>query len=543
MDNNLRQLMHAKTPPVNDVICKSVAAKHFESLEQYISDVFSSFNKGAPDGVRFVKFEKCSPLEEYHFTTSEKSGKRSFNTARSDIKLYKFYFSFNGKELPPRFVYLPFVDEHGIINLNGTPYLITAIVTDKIISPNKNTVFVRLLRDKVIFKKLLHPVVSNNVTAMESIVYSEIYRQKKIPGKRIEKATRAVTSLAHYLLAKYGLTGTFQRYLGITPIVGTEDINEETYPQSEYVIFGSTGIKPKSFIGRAYSPPKLRIAIRKELVSSEVRSFVAGLYYVIDHFPARFVTPDDLENTKLYMVMLGYIIFKGIFGENKLHKGIEEHFVSLDDYMDNFIKIRLNELGYEVNDFYDLLSLVIKNFNYWLLDTDSLVTMFNKEVSVLYHVLFPITSALFRVNFRLNKLATRKVLTEKEVVDMIHSNIKTGLVYALTKSHVSASSVSYSGDNMVFKLSTTVNVSTVSNNISKAKETDSYLNPRNRIHVSLAYVNGHLTVSKRSERGTGRFNIYATLDDNYTTTVTPPKFKELINRTQELFYNKNPNKL
>jgi hypothetical protein len=211
--------------------------------------------------------------------------------------------------------------------------------------------------------------------------------------------------------------------------------------------------------------------------------------------------------------------------------------------MDNFIKIRLNELGYEVNDFYDLLSLVIKNFNYWLLDTDSLVTMFNKEVSVLYHVLFPITSALFRVNFRLNKLATRKVLTEKEVVDMIHSNIKTGLVYALTKSHVSASSVSYSGDNMVFKLSTTVNVSTVSNNISKAKETDSYLNPRNRIHVSLAYVNGHLTVSKRSERGTGRFNIYATLDDNYTTTVTPPKFKELINRTQELFYNKNPNKL
>jgi hypothetical protein len=69
------------------------------------------------------------------------------------------------------------------------------------------------------------------------------------------------------------------------------------------------------------------------------------------------------------------------------------------------------------------------------------------------------------------------------------------------------------------------------------------MNPRNRIHASIAYVNGHLTVSKRSERGTGLFNVYVRLDETNSTTIVPEESRELINRTQQMFYTKIPNKL
>ena len=45
--------------------------------------------------------------------------------ARSDVYLMKFLFSFNGVELPPRYIYLPFVGEAGTMFLGGSRYLVT----------------------------------------------------------------------------------------------------------------------------------------------------------------------------------------------------------------------------------------------------------------------------------------------------------------------------------------------------------------------------------------------------------------------------------
>lgn len=538
MDISLISLIERETPKTNEVICRSVAAKHFSYLERYIHEVFSSFNEGADNiKVRFERFVKCTPHEEFLFTTAEKSGKRNFNTARSDIKLYKFFFSFNGKELPPRYVFLPFVNDNGFMYLSGTPYLISPIVTDKIISPNKNTVFIRLLRDKVIFNKAVHPVIIGDVLETHTVVFSNVYRQKKKGAKMDERITRAETILVHYLLARHGFKETFSKYLGFVPEYGSlVQINELNYPKSEYTIFRSTGIKPKGFVGKSYTPSQLGLAIRNEYVNNESKAFITSVFYLIDNFPKR-INENEMENKELFMVLLGHIIFKSLYGENKLLTLIEEHFESLAYYMDNYVILKLKELGYDVKNFFDLLAIVVKDFNVWIMDTDRALTMFNKEISILYHSLFAVTSALFRVNFRLNKLATRKPLTEKDVITMIQSNLKTGLVYDLSKSHVSASSVSYSGDNSVFKLTTLINVSTVSNNTKQRSESDGYMNPRNKVHASIAFVNGHLTVSKRSERGTGRLNIYAELDDQYSTTTLNPKFKELYLKTQENFLN------
>ena len=77
--------------------------------------------------------------------------------------------------------------------------------------------------------------------------------------------------------------------------------------------------------------------------------------------------------------------------------------------MDNYVIKKLSELGYMTRNFFELLATVIKEFNNWNMDVDRSLTMFNKEISILYHSLFSITSALFRVNFRLNKLATRNL--------------------------------------------------------------------------------------------------------------------------------------
>ena len=144
-------------------------------------------------------------------------------------------------------------------------------------------------------------------------------------------------------------------------------------------------------------------------------NFVAGLYYVLDHFPSR-INVGNIDYTKNYMALLGHIIFSGHYTEDKLYNNIKEHFTSLDEYMDQSVRDQLTELGYNTENFFDLLAVVVKRFNDWIINgNETIASLYNKELSVLYHVLFPITSGLFSFSFKLNKAATRKTIRKRHL--------------------------------------------------------------------------------------------------------------------------------
>ena len=507
MDRFMMDLVKQSTPLSNPDVMNGLATTHLKYTEEYINAIFISAAKSFPKGLVYIGCETCTPQEEFAETTRAKNNKRTIDIARSDLYLMKYFFKYNDVALPPRYLYLPFVGEAGTLFLGGSRFVVSPVLTDKVISPGKNNVFIRLLRDKVTFERLSHSMLINGRRETTQIIYSAIYR-KSVEIKKMVQTTKAETCLSHYLFAKHGFYNTFEMYAGFKPIVGNAEINTHTYPADTWTICSSAQLKPKTFMGEFYKPTDIYVAIPNTHWNAFTKALVSEFFYTVDHFPSR-INVAHIENKSIWMILLGHIIFSGVYGEGKLFGNIQEHFNSLDEYIDNLIAMQLKELGFECKTFYDLLVIVIKNFNDWVITgSEQTNSLYGKELSILYHMLFEITSAIFRTGFRLNKIASKKELTEKEITTVMNKQLRSGLIYSITRSHVNMSTVSYSGDNKFFKI-TSMMVPQISatNKTVRVKSSKSVADdPSKSIHVSIAEVGSHLYIPKSSPRGDSRIS-------------------------------------
>jgi hypothetical protein len=532
LDRLFARLVDQNIPKVNPVVMKGLACHYMQKADEYVDKVFRSASRSFPPGLEYLGYERCTPREEFIQITRIINNKRMFDLAKSDLYMNKYKFAFNGKPLPDRFIYLPFVGEGGIFNLGGPMYHITPVLSDKVISPGNDSIFVRLLRDKIIFKRCYHSYVVDNVRETTHVIWSQIYRKPKDNSKKVPPTTKANTSIAHYLFAKYGFTKTFEKYCGFVPIVGEEEINTTTYPEDKWVICQSSEIKPKSYIGDFYQATRLRLAIPKDKWNNITKGMVVGFYYVVDHFPSRFQV-NSLDNTTLWIILLGHIVFSGHYGENKLYTSIKEHFSSLDDYVDGIIIEKLKESKYYVDNFYDLLAVIIDNFNNLVLHTEgSNLSMYGKSLEVLYYVLYDINSGIFKVNFKLNKLVSKKPLTEKDVNEAFNKNIRQGAVFGLSSGKIISESVSYSGDHLYFKITSKIteqeNLPGAARGIAKR----SVVGPDKHLDVSMVEAGSVLFLSKSNPTPTTKINPFIHIDLESGTIIPNPKFNAIRQITQ-----------
>lgn len=529
-----KRMIDQHVPHANPAICDGLAETYLPFAEQYIDTVFQSASKSFPQGLVYVGYERCTPTDEFNEITRPKNNKRTYDLARSDLYLVKYHFKFNNVELPPRYIQLPYVTEAGIIHLGGSTFHISPVLTDKVISPGVNSIFVRLLRDKVNFERCNHTLKVDGVRDTTQIVWSKIYR-KPAEVNKTPTTTRAYTCVVHYLLAKYGYSEMFRRFVGFVPVIGEDEITLDKYPKDEWVICESSKVKPKTFIGEFYEPTKLKIAVPRGRWSPLVYSFIAGLFYTIDHFPDR-VKPSFVDHQKHWMVLLGNIIFSGVFGAGKLHEGIREHFSSLDEYVDSIVIMKLKEIGYDIQDFYELLVLILTHFNEWVvMSSENSISMHGKTMEVLYYALFDITASIFKTNFRLNKVATKKQLTPKEIIETMNKHLKTGAIFGLARANIAVASVSYSGDNKYPKLTAVIAQQQSSAGASRGRKTRTVVDASKRVHVTHAESGSLLFLSKSNPTPAVRANLFAKLDISTGTIIPKPEFADLMRRTEQMF--------
>lgn len=534
MNRLFQQLLEENTPKANPAVMEGLATTYMPLGEQYVDHVFRCASSSFPQGLEYVGYERCTPTEEFNEITRLKNNKRTYDLAESNLYLVKYYFKFQGVELPPRYMYLPYVSRGGIIRLGGGCFHISPVLTDKVISPGLNSVFVRLLRDKVNFERCYHSFVVNDVRETIQIVWSRIYRRSS-ESKKMPMTTKANTSVVHYLLAKYGFTGMFEKFCRFKPIIGYEEINEVNYPREEYVICQSSQIKPKTYVGEYYNATKIRVAIPVKHWDGFVQSLVSGFFYVVDHFPDR-IKPDYVDKPSLWMILLGHIIFSGVFGEGKLYDDIKEHFFSLDEYVDSIVVRKLEEIGYHVDDFYDLMALIVKHFDTWVVSaSESMISLYGKTMEVLYYAFYDITSAIFRTNFKLNKLAMKKQLTSKEIIETMNKQLKMGAIYGLTRSNIAVSSVAYSGDNLYPKITSVVAQQQSTSGATRGHRTRTVVDASKCIHTSMVEAGSLLFLSKSNPTPAVRVNMYLNVDLNTGTILPKAKFEKLRYKTDRLF--------
>lgn len=536
MDRELGRLVSLHTPKLNPAIAGGLAVIHMKEVESYVDQVFKSASKGFPPGLVYVGCKRCTEQEEFMETTKKKGPRRQFDVARSDIYMMKYFFRWNGEDLPPRYLSLPFVSDGGFITLGGSRFNISPLLSDRVISVGVSNIFVRLLRDRLTFERMTQHFQINGRRETVQVAWGMIYH-KNAKQKKIRPTIKANCSLMHYLLCKYGFRDTFLKFGHCEPIIGGQDrVNRNTYPEEEgWVICSSEQAKPKGCGRGFYQPTYIQIAVRKEDLTPMVKNMIGGFFYIADHFPSR-IQPEyiGIENERrLWCILLGHILFSSTIQEGKLYDDIYDHLTSLDEYIDGLVSVKLKDIGIEVEDIYKLFAIVIENFNEWLLSaTNKVASMYDKELSILYYVLFDVTSAIFKLYFKL-KAASKKELTAKEIISTFNMTLRSGLIFSLTKNHGEVSTVSSPGDNKAFKITSLLVPQTGSSRASSRKDRQVLDNPAQRLHESVAEVGGYSNLPKAEPSGRSRLNPMVQFNEK-SVIVRNPERMELLDRVGDM---------
>jgi hypothetical protein len=533
MDIGLATLIDRSTPRLNPDICNGLAVSHLKHVEEYVDQIFRAAARGFPEGLTYTGCRRCTPKEEFDIVTKKKSTRRTYDTAKSDLVMMQYFFKYKGEDLEPRCMYLPFVGDGGCIYLGGSRFNISPILSDRVISVGVSNIFVRLLRDRLTFERTSHHYMMDDKRETVQVGHASIYH-KTAKMRKLRPTIKANCTLMHYLLCKYGFTDTFLKFGNCRPIIGEAEINKNIYPEDEWIICASTQVKPKGCGRGFYEPSNVRVAIRRNEMTPIVRNMLGGFFYVVDHFPSR-IRPslEYVDSKRLWMILLGHINFSGSINEGKLYDDINDHITSLDEYLDSLVILKLKDIGIQVDDIYQLFAIIIENFNDWLLAaTDKVASMYDKELSILYYVLYEVSSAIFKLYFKL-KAASKKELTVKEITTTMNMTLRTGLVFSMTRNHGEVSSISSSGDNKAFKITALLIPQSSSSRVSSRKDRAVLNDPSKRLHASIAEVGMYSAMPKSSPDGRARLNGCVQIAPN-GVVMRNPKFETLLDGIQDI---------
>ena len=529
MDKFTARYIEQVTPEPNPLVMNGVSGHFLSKAEEYIHNIFKCI-KNYPTGLTYEGYEVCSPYEEIQEVTKSKNNKRTFDCAKSNIYLVKYSFNYYGKPLLNKYIYLPYLEHDCIMHLGGAMFQLIPVLSDKVITTTHDSVFIRLLRDRLMIKRAYHSILANGNRFMTHIAHCNIYRNT---DTKVPKTTKSLTLLAHYVFIRYGFTETFRQFLGFVPDVGEDNINEHTYPSDKYVICTSTGLKPTTCLDSHYVPSPIRLAIPIDKWNNETKSLVTSFFYIVDHFPNRFKV-GYLDDTRLWTIYLGHIIFSGHYGENILYNRILDHFTSLADYIDPIIATKLNELGYNVNELYELFAIVVLKFKEFMNNNKKLNNVYNKNVEVLYYSLYDITSNIFKAVFRLNRLAVKKAIGEKDIIEAFNKIIKTGAIFNLSNGKIVTEIVNYTGEHKYIKLTSKINEQETMSGASRGRSKRSVVGPSKYISASMVEVGSVLYLSKSNPSPIARLNPFVNINPANGDIIRNPKYIKLLDELDDM---------
>jgi hypothetical protein len=536
--------LDADTPHINPLIANGLATVHMKEMEAFIDSVFRIVARSFPPELKYLGCRRCTPLEEYAEASRTKTSRTQFDVARSDIYLMEYKFQFMDEEPIKRFIYLPFVGQAGTIFLSGSRFVISPVLADQVISVSLHSVFVRLLKAKLTFNRQPWQFKIDGQSVAQRITWAKIYNKK--PNKSAPKATtNAKSTLVHYLLAKYGLREMYALYTDSHPVIGGEEITRDRFPTADWVLCESSGIQPRNFKSY-YAPTPIRIAIPRVEWNRSVELLTAGVFYVIDHFPEK-ISPEYVDDPKLWQLLLGHVIWSGNVNAGKLINDVQDHIVSLDEYLDTQHARKLKEIGYESRDIYHLMFHIINNFDDWSQSADDRVsTMYDKELSVLQFVAYDHVSAINQLYFNIvsarkkdyaNSTSPSRSFNRAKIERLMSMNIRQGLVFELPKEHGEVSTTGTSGDNMALKVTSILVPQSKSTKQSSGKSRTSLEDPTKRLHVSIAEVGGCWALPKADPDGRSRIN--PTVQINHSGLVMRDlRYKPLLDTIQRLIARK-----
>lgn len=532
MNSLLRATFDQSMPKFNKNVVEGIVKPVFESLPAYLDKIFRFGMKSLSEDIKleYLGYSYVDPEEDFFNNFVNTSSKKSFDLARSDVYPMKFRFSYNGVEFD-RTILLPYGRPGNIMILSGTKYVVIPVLSDTVISPDTKQIFVRLLKDKLIFKQHELNFMVNGESTRGLLIWAEVMKNSDKSGE----LGRPLSCISLYLLGKYGWRGAIQRYLKmdlkgkLKREIRDDDIiittKDDEKLKKTHDVYESTKVKPSKIkVSGEYQGHEVKVYVNKELpVTPFIKSFIFGMLYSLEVLPEEapelmeFIENGDVESEILkWKIILGRIAYKGNYSTKKVGDDITEHFKSVEYYVDDMTKIQLREIGVYIEDFFDLLYYVLSKYSEWTLSSKTYNSdIRNRYIDLKYYICYSIFLGFHRVILALNKRKQKsryqeKLMREKEVLKIFQDDFEKNTIFSIVKSkqgNFNIQNPDYSGDNMYFKCTALLEDQSRGDGVFKPKkarlpESSKYL------HGSTVFVGSFLFITKNTPCGDYRANVF-----------------------------------
>lgn len=544
MDHALMNALHELVPEFNQEITQGYAKPQLDQAKEYIDSILYCAQSGFPEGLEFKGSTRVRPQEEYDILTGGKNAtERVFwDTTRVDVTMVKYHFTYLDpnskdkvpKDLKPFFLFLPFVDECGMITIAGKKYHVKPVLADPLLSVTGDEIFVPFNSTNITFHRTSYPIIIGREKRKIYITHGIIHHQFKQLMNRPVKGNRwRISSNAHYLFCKYGVKETFSRYAKADVIFGTEEtVNTDLYPEDEYTIYQSASTGTLRHKKDIYIHHGVRLAVPNADVSNDVDSLVAAFFYVLDHFPDE-IQEVGYQHNGWWMVRLGQIMFDEKMSSGNYYSKVLDHIASVDRYVDEMVVEQLQNERIWAKDMYDFLFYLIQVFTKLVIErSDSVNSMYGKRLTVNRYVLSNFVENIFRMVFQLS-MNKAKAPTESQITSALSRAFSTRRKTNLNASPQFVSVTQSSSDCRYFKITSEVVPQDHARPKGSKPNRSQLRDDSLKLHVSLADVGCFAGMNKSEPIGRNRLNPCATLLPN-GTVVEDPTLKELREKTQRM---------
>ncbi len=432
--NKLLKELYSQQPHINEMMVNGFAMQEVPKAMSYFDKVIVSLMKSATSKFQYYGYRKLLPKEEY----LEKINRREHDISGSDVVMYELFFEYDEQKIPRKFIYIPFVRDGGIMEISGTKYAITPVLTDTVISPSNNEVFLRLLKIKQFFRNVTRNIIKNGENMIAEIVYSEGLatlddKKKNILGKVVAPASL-------FVFGKYGIVESFKKYCDLTPIM-TSDMETIQKLRTTHDIYSSTKIKPRPLRTERYEPHNIHICIPKDKNTPLAEKLAGTVIYTFDILPK---TSNNIEEAIKagkefelieWRIIIGRIAYKDFYTPGRAYDLIMDKYTFIESYLDTIVKEKLEESGIYVEEYYDLIIHMIDKYSEYLLKGKEYTNnIYNRYIDILYYLMFNFIYGINRMIQDINNMSKNKVLTVQNVSKLMTRRLSSKTIFSITKS-------------------------------------------------------------------------------------------------------------
>ena len=394
MDLKLLALVDKQMPRMNKDIINGLAVIQVKEGESYINNIFRCAAESFPPGLKFVDGRRCSPLEQYKELTRILKPSRSFDMTKSDVYMMKYTFTFNGVDLKPRYILLPFVSDGNLFHLKGTLYNITPVIGGKVFNIERGNIFMPTPRIRMGFSQEPIACILNNRVIHSAAVLSKLHNMVKTERSELSPM------LLHYILAEFGLTETLLKFFNVTIRLGESELDQL---DDDWMIYRSRQMPLVNKLN-SYSPvSELRITIPATQHYPLLDEVINTVFYIVDHAVESTSNIEDLNTPMLWLLLLDKFIFKNSTSEKKQYTRMSDHLLSTKMTMDIVTRRILLTEHINCETIFDFFRYIILNYQDIVIHYD-VGTMYNKELTTVKHLMYDVVYNIFMAMHKLKEL-------------------------------------------------------------------------------------------------------------------------------------------